>query len=77
MPSITTTSSRRGWVIAFRNEAWSTLQRIREFPLAWQPLGGTIRRCQIQHFPYGVIYEPAVAEIVVVAIAHLHREPGY
>lgn len=32
---------------------------------------------QMQRFPYGVIYEPAVTEIIVVAIAHLHREPGY
>lgn len=62
---------------AFRNEAWATLQRIRAFPLAWQALGGAIRRCQMQRFPYGVIYEPAVGEIIVIAVAHLHREPGY
>ncbi|TAL91238.1 MAG: type II toxin-antitoxin system RelE/ParE family toxin [Rhodanobacter sp.] len=61
----------------FRNEAWATLQRIREFPLAWQALSGAIRRCQMQRFPYGVIYEPATAEIIVIAVAHLHREPVY
>jgi hypothetical protein len=62
---------------AFRNEAWATLQRIREFPLAWQVLGDAMRRCQMQRFPYGVIYEPQAAEIIVVAVAHLHREPMY
>lgn len=68
---------RAGLGDAFRNETWTTLQRILEFPLAWQALGGAIRRCQMQRFPYGVIYEPATAEIIVIAVAHLHREPGY
>lgn len=54
-----------------------TLQRILEFPLAWQPLGGFFRRCQMQRFPYGIVYEQTDAELIVVAVAHLHREPGY
>ena len=42
----------------FRDEAWETIRRINDFPLAWHPLGGSIRRCQMQRFPYGLIYEP-------------------
>ncbi|MBL8265854.1 type II toxin-antitoxin system RelE/ParE family toxin [Steroidobacter sp.] len=61
----------------FRDEVWSTIQRIQKFPLAWHRLGGTIRRCQMERFPYGVIYEPARDETIVIAIAHLHREPNY
>lgn len=61
----------------FRDEAWDTIQRIRDFPLAWHPMGGAIRRCQMQRFPYGIIYEPAQLEIVVIAVAHLHQEPEY
>lgn len=61
----------------FRDEAWETVRRIKEFPLAWQQLGGAIRRCQMQRFPYGVIYEPSEVEIVLIAVAHLHREPEY
>lgn len=70
-------AEQAGLGITFRNEAWATLQRIREFPFAWQALGGAMRRCQMQRFPYGVIYEPAASEIIVVAVAHLHREPMY
>ena len=61
----------------FRDEAWETVRRIKEFPQTWHPLGGTIRRCQMRRFPFGVIYEASELEIVIIAIAHLHREPEY
>jgi plasmid stabilization system protein ParE len=61
----------------FRDEAWETIQRINNFPLAWHPLGGSIRRCQMQRFPYGIIYEASELEIVIIAVAHLHQEPEY
>ena len=61
----------------FRDEAWETIKRIKDFPLAWHLLGGNIRRCQMRRFSYGIIYEPSVLEIVVIAVAHMHREPEY
>lgn len=61
----------------FREEAWATIRRIKDFPLAWHPLGGSIRRCQMLRFPYGIIYEPSQTEIVVVAVACLHQKPEY
>jgi hypothetical protein len=61
----------------FRDEAWETVRRIKELPEAWHPLGGSIRRCQMRRFPYGIIYEPSEIEIVIIAIAHLHRKPEY
>jgi len=61
----------------FRIEAWETIRRIEELPLAWHPLGGAIRRCQMRRFPYGIIYEASEDEIVIIAIAHLHRKPDY
>ena len=61
----------------FRDEAWETLKRIKDFPLAWHPLSSSIRRCQMRRFPYGIIYEPSNLEILVIAVAHMHREPEY
>lgn len=68
---------RAGLGSEFRNEAWLAIQRVREFPEAWSPLGGNIRRCQLRRFPYGVVYEPEATEIIVIAFAHLHRRPEY
>jgi hypothetical protein len=68
---------RAGLGSEFRNEAWLAIQRIREFPDAWSALGGHIRRCQLRRFPYGLVYEPTAREIVIIAVAHLHRHPEY
>jgi toxin ParE2 len=61
----------------FRDEAWETIRRIKQFPQAWHPLGGSIRRCQMQRFPYGIIYEATEQELVIIAIANLHKKPEY
>ena len=61
----------------FRDEAQETIRRIKELPEAWHPLGGSIRRCQMRRFPYGIIYEASGDEIVIIAVAHLHRKPEY
>jgi hypothetical protein len=50
---------------------------IRQFPLAWRPLSANTRRCRLERFPYGVIYAIEDNNILVIAIAHLHRKPGY
>ena len=61
----------------FRDEAWETIQRIIIFPQAWHLMGGTIRRCQMQRFPYGVIYQPSESEILIISVAHLHQAPEH
>lgn len=68
---------RAGLGSEFRDEARATVLRIQQFPRAWHPMGDAIRRCQMQRFPYCVIYAPLEQEIVVIAIAHLHQEPTY
>ena len=35
------------------------------------------RRVLVQRFPYQVVYRLSADEIVIVAIAHLKRRPGY
>ena len=61
----------------FRDEVWDTLQRIKRFPGAWHPLSASIRRCQMNRFPYGPIYTESDDEILVLAVAHLHQAPDY
>ncbi len=51
--------------------------RIAERPDAWHPLGAGVRRYRLARFPYGVIYVVEAGEIVILAIAHLHRKPNY
>jgi toxin ParE2 len=52
-------------------------KRIAERPRAWLPLGDGVRRFRLGRFPYGLIYVVEADEIVVLAVAHLHRKPNY
>jgi len=62
---------------AFLSEVLKALDRIAQFPETWHSCSKRTRRCQTQRFPYGVIYQIRQREILIVAIAHLHREPDY
>jgi len=62
---------------AFLVEVLQTLDRIKDFPQAWHPFTDITRRCQLRRFPYGIIYQPLDIEILVIAVANLHRNPEY
>ncbi|MFO0870349.1 MAG: type II toxin-antitoxin system RelE/ParE family toxin [Pirellulales bacterium] len=38
---------------------------------------GRFRRCILRRFPYAVIFEVLFQEILVLAVAHTSRRPGY
>jgi toxin ParE2 len=62
---------------AFLLETMNAIQRIERFPQAWRPLASGIRRCRLQRFPYSVIYATDGDDLLVLAIAHQHRNPDY
>lgn len=61
----------------FLVEALLVLDRIKNFPQAWHPFTDITRRCQLRRFPYGIIYQTLDTEILVIAVANLHRNPDY
>lgn len=61
----------------FLVEALHAIDRIKNFPQAWHPFTDTTRRCQLRRFPYGIIYQIMDTEILVIAVANLHRNPDY
>lgn len=61
----------------FLTEVLKCLNRIASFPHSWQPCSKRTRRCQTRRFPYGIIYQVRDEEILVVAVANLHRKPEY
>jgi toxin ParE2 len=62
---------------AFLIEVLSAADRIARFPEAWHPLVAGVRRCRLSRFPYGLIYTIDDGDILVLAVAHLHRRPDY
>jgi plasmid stabilization system protein ParE len=61
----------------FLLEALATFERIKKFQRAWHPYTEHTRRCRTRRFPYGVIYQILESEILIVAVANLHKRPAY
>lgn len=61
----------------FLKEVQASLKLIMQYPFAYTSLDQNLRRCLIKKFPYSIIYGISDDVIVIVAIAHLHREPFY
>ena len=65
--------------VRFGQEVSRAISRIIEFPTVYQFFSANTRRCLIAKFPYGIVYhyDSNSEDILVVAIAHLHRRPDY
>jgi plasmid stabilization system protein ParE len=70
-------AQRQGLGDEFVEEFRRAVARIIAFPRAWQRLSKRTRRCRLNRFPYGVVYQLRREAILIVAVIHLHRRPGY
>jgi len=59
----------------FAEELDKTLQRIVAYPKAWQLIEKNVRRCLIEHFPYGILYAIEPDAILVLSVMNLYRNP--
>lgn len=63
--------------VAFAQEVAAAVSRIAETPMRFPAAEHGTRRGVLDRFPYNVFYRVGTEEIVVVAIAHHKRRPGY
>ena len=61
----------------FLDEIDRAVRRAATFPLSCPEIEPGMRRCLLARFPYGLIFGVDEKTLVVVAVAHLHREPRY
>lgn len=61
----------------FLNSLDEALDRIELHPRIYREVEPGVRKCKLKMFPYAVIFRGGEAEIEVVAIMHVRREPGY
>ena len=55
----------------------NVIEIILEDPLRWRAFDDDVRRCFTRVFPYGVLYTIEPDYVLIVAVAHCSREPGY
>jgi plasmid stabilization system protein ParE len=53
------------------------VQQIVEAPERWLVLEDDIRRCLTRVFSYAVLYSIETDYVLIIAVMHSHREPGY
>ncbi|MDX9976009.1 MAG: type II toxin-antitoxin system RelE/ParE family toxin [FCB group bacterium] len=58
-------------------EVYLAIRRACEYPEAWSAMSQHTRRCLVNRFPYGVIFQIKSGMLRVIAIASLHRRPDY
>jgi plasmid stabilization system protein ParE len=61
----------------FANEVEAAIRRVLPQPEAWSLYHHGTRRCLTRRFPYSVVCQIRPGLILIVAVAHLRREPGY
>lgn len=70
-------AQRSGLGDEFLDEVTGAIQRIGMSPETWPRVHEDCRRCPTRRFPFGVIYRILEDGILVLAIAHGARRPGY
>ncbi len=68
---------RQGLGRRFRTAATAAFKRAGESPLSGKPGVAETRRVLVKGFPFAVVYMAFETEVVVYAVAHLSRQPGY
>ena len=70
-------SQQPGLGLEFAEEIYATIFRVLRYPDAGNPLSANTRRCLASRFPYGIIYQVKPDGLRIIAVANLHRRPGY
>ena len=61
----------------FRLAASERIKQLRHNPYIFSRFEEDIRHVVLRRFPYGMFYTVRDAEVIVVSIQHLHRDPEY
>lgn len=70
-------SKEVGLGVRFRDEISHVIDRIAGDPLLWRERSGGYRRVNCPVFPYYIPFFIRGQKIIIAAIAHGHRKPGY
>lgn len=62
---------------AFIDAVEDAVSRIRESPIRYIVVDEDVRRCMTRRFPYGILYIIEPNYILILAVMHCSREPGY
>jgi plasmid stabilization system protein ParE len=68
-------SARLG--VDFLDEVDRAIALLRDYPTLGQIIEGALRQVTLHRFPFNIFYAVEADAIVIVAVAHQSRHPGY
>jgi len=68
---------RRGYGVRFVEAVERELALLLQFEKIGKSVGGGVRRRTLSDWPYGIFYRIRGDELIIIAIAHHRRRPGY
>jgi len=68
---------KKGLGARFRRAVEESLHAIGERPLSYRVLEPPFRSCLLRGFPYALIYAIEPFQILIIAVSHASRKPGY
>ena len=66
-----------GLGIRYKEEVKLAIQRISRHPNAWSVELEDVRKCLLHKLPYKLLYSLEADHIIIIAVAHQHRDPDY
>ena len=61
----------------FVDSVEAAIGKLVEQPTSYAILEEDVRRCLTRVFPYAVLYTVELEYVLIVAVMHCHRKPGY
>jgi hypothetical protein len=70
-------NERPGLGYEFAAEVRNAFNRIKRYPESWPFITRNIRKCVVNRFPFSILYHSEKEQVIVVAVMHMKRKPGY
>jgi len=68
---------QEGLELRFIESVEAAIRYVLEAPTRCRVFEGDVRRCLTHVFPYAVLYTIESDYVLILAVMHCHREPGY
>jgi toxin ParE1/3/4 len=53
------------------------INRVCRNPLLYRKIDDDVRKCRLLHFPYAIIFRINTAQLEIIAVMHLRKQPNY
>lgn len=68
---------QEGLEFRFTESVEAAIRQIADAPDRWRVMEQDVRRCLTKVFPYAILYTIEADFVLIIAVMHCHREPGY